>query len=133
VSLLGRVDLGSSSGKDLPLHGQFFLGGSVPSSVWASEFVPFLGLDPQSRQGRVVHMAQAGVQTEVRDNLIVTLRGNVGNVFDGWPPSQGQGGYLRGAGLTIGTTLAPGPLSITFGTRSLHQTPIIEIAFGATF
>ena len=133
VSLLGRVDLGSASGANLPLHGRFFLGGSVPSSVWTSEFVPFIGLDPQSVQGTVVQVAQASVQAEVRDNLIVTLHGNVGNVFDGWRPPVGESGYLRGVGLTVGTLLAPGPLSITFGTRSLRQTPKIEIVFGATF
>lgn len=134
VTLLGRVDVGYAWGNgDLPLHDHFFLGGSVPSSVWASQFIPFLGLDPQSRQGTTVQAAQAGVQAEVRDNLFVTLRGNVGNVFDQWPIGVGWGSYLRGAGLTIGTTLAPGPVSITFGSRSLHQRPVIEINFGATF
>ncbi|MDE3152603.1 MAG: patatin-like phospholipase family protein [Gemmatimonadota bacterium] len=133
ASLVGRADIGYGSGPDLPLHDRFFLGGSVPSTVWAAQFVPFLGLDPQSAQGTVVHMLQGGVQAEVRDNLYVTLRGNVGNVFDKWPAPAGKSAYLRGAGLTIGTTLAPGPVSITFGTRSVRQTPVIEVNFGATF
>jgi NTE family protein len=134
ASLVGRADIGYAWGNnDLPLHDHFFLGGSVPSSVWASQFVPFLGLDPQSRQGTVVQVAQLGVQAEVRDNMFVTVRGNVGNVFDGWPIPPGWSSYLRGAGLTIGTQLAPGPVSITFGSRSLHQRPVIEINFGATF
>ena len=133
VSLLGRVDVGYALGSSLPLHDRFFLGGGVPSSVWASQFVPFLGLDAQSAQGTVVHVAQAGVQAEVRDNLFVSLRGNVGNVFDTWPAPVGWRSYLRGCGLTIGTMLAPGPLSITFGSRSLNQRPVIEINFGATF
>ena len=133
VSLLGRLDVGESSGSDVPLHARFLLGGSVASAVWTSEFVPFLGLEPQSAMGTVVHMAQGGVQAEVGDGVIVTLRGNVGNVFSSWPPAAGQGAYLRGAGLTVGTMLAPGPLSISFGTRSLQQTPVIEILFGAIF
>lgn len=133
VSVLGRVELGAASGAQLPLHERFFLGGSVPSSVWTSSFVPFPGIDPQSAQGTVVQVAQAGVQAEVRDNLILGVRGNVGNVFDGWPPAAGARRYLRGVGITLGTTLAPGPLSITFGTRSLHTAPVIEILFGATF
>ncbi|MGH7689283.1 MAG: hypothetical protein ACREN3_06740, partial [Gemmatimonadaceae bacterium] len=133
VSLLGQVDAGYASGPGLPLHDRFFLGGSLPSAVWPSQFVPFLGIDPQSAVGTVVHMAQAGVQAEVRDNVFVSLRGNVGNVFDTWPAPVGWRSYLRGGGLTIGTMLAPGPLSITFGSRSLHQRPVIEINFGATF
>jgi NTE family protein len=133
VSLLGRVDVGYASGSTLPLHDRFFLGGSVPSSVWPSQFVPFLGIDAQSAEGTVVHVAQAGIQAEVRDNVFVSLRGNVGNVFDTWPAPVGWRSYLRGGGLTIGTMLAPGPVSITFGSRSLHQRPVIEINFGATF
>ncbi len=133
VSLVGRVDVGYASGSNLPLHDRFFLGGSVPSSVWASQFVPFLGIDAQSAQGSVVHVAEAAVQTEVRDNVFVSLRGNVGNVFDTWPAPVGWRSYLRGGGVTIGTMLAPGPLSVTFGSRSLNQRPVIEISFGATF
>ena len=133
VSLLGRMDVGYASGTNLPFHDRFFLGGSVPSAVWPSTFVPFLGLDAQSLQGTVVHAAEAAVQAEMRDNVFVTLRGNVGNVFDTWPAPVGWRSYLRGGGLTIGTMLAPGPVSITFGSRSLTQRPVIEINFGATF
>ncbi len=133
VTLVGRMDVGYASGSDLPLHDRFFLGGSVPSSVWPSQFIPFLGLSPQSAQGTVVGAVQGGVRAEISDNLFVTLQGNAGNVFDAWPASPGHGGYITGGGLTIGGMLAPGPVTVTFGTRSLHQSPIIEIAFGAVF
>jgi NTE family protein len=133
TTLLMRGDVGYANGPDLPLHDRFFLGGSVPSAVWASQFVPFLGLDPQSAQGTVVAAVSAGLRAEIRDNLFLTAQGNVGNVFDRWPASAGRGAYLTGIGISLGTMLAPGPLSITFGSRSLQQTPVIEIAFGAVF
>jgi len=133
VALLGRVDVGYAAGTDLPLHDRFFLGGSAPSTVWASQFIPFLGLSPQSAQGTVVAAVQGGARVELRDNLFVTVQGNAGNVFDRWPASAGHSGYITGGGLTIGSMLAPGPVTVTFGTRSLRQTPVIEIAFGAAF
>ncbi|HVB31237.1 MAG TPA: patatin-like phospholipase family protein [Gemmatimonadaceae bacterium] len=133
LSLLGRADVGYASGADLPLHDRFFLGGSVSSAVWASQFVPFVGLDPQSVQGTVVRVAQAGVQFEAPRGILITARGNVGNVFDRWPASAGRSAYLGGAGLTIGGVLAPGPVALTIGTRSLRQAPVIELTFGATF
>ncbi len=133
ITLLARADAGYAGGADLPLHDRFFLGGSVPSTVWASQFVPFFGLDPQSAQGTVVAAARLGLRAEPRDNLYFTAVGNVGNVFDRWPASAGHGEYLTGLGLTVGTMLAPGPLSVSFGTRSLRQTPTIEILFGAVF
>ncbi|MHB2032782.1 MAG: patatin-like phospholipase family protein [Gemmatimonadaceae bacterium] len=133
LSLLGRADLGYASGSDLPLHDRFFLGGSVSSAVWSSQFVPFVGLDPQSAQGTVVRMAQAGVQFEAPRAIFITARANVGNVFDRWPASAGRSAYLGGAGLTIGSLLASGPVALTIGTRSLRQAPVIELTFGATF
>ena len=133
LALLGRADIGYGLGDQLPLHDRFFLGGSVPSTVWESQFIPFVGLDPQSAQGTVVAAVQGGVRAEVRDNLFVTVRGNAGNVFDRWPASAGHSEYLTGGGVTVGTMLAPGPLTVTFGTRSLRQTPVFEIAFGAVF
>jgi NTE family protein len=133
VTALGRVDVGYASGADLPLHERFFLGGSVPSAVWTSQFIPFLGLSPQSAQGTVVATVQGGVRADVGDNVFVTVLGNAGNVFDRWPASAGHSGYVIGGGVTVGTMLAPGPVTVTFGTRSLRQTPIIEIAFGAIF
>jgi NTE family protein len=133
VTFLGRVDAGYAVGADLPEHDRFLLGGSVPSAVWSTQFIPFLGLEPQSRVGTSIQVAQAGVQVEVRDNLIATLRGNIGNAFDAWPAGVHRSQYVGGAGLTLGTMLPPGPLSFTFASRSWKAAPIVEISFGAVF
>jgi NTE family protein len=133
VSLLGSVHWGNASGTDLPLHDWFFLGGSVRQDGWPMQFVAFPGLNPQSVAGRSVQVLQAGVQAQGPVGLVVALRGNIGNVFDRWPTGSGSSGYLSGAGLSVGTELAPGPLSIAIATRSWQQKPIVEIAFGASF
>jgi NTE family protein len=133
LAVVGRVDVGYAFGADLPEHDRFVLGGSVPSSVWPTQFIPFLGFEPQSRVGTTMQVAQAGVQAELRDNLIATLRGNIGNAFDAWPAGVHRSQYVSGAGLTIGTMLPAGPLSFTIATRSWRTTPIAEISFGAVF
>jgi hypothetical protein len=125
--------MGYASGVDLPLHDLFFLGGSVPSAVWPSQFIPFLGVDPQSMAGRAVQVAQGGVQAEPVEGWIVALRGNVGNVFQTWPVGISRSTYQSGMGLTVGTQLAPGPLTFTLASRNLRQKPVFEIVFGATF
>ena len=91
------------------------------------------GFEPQSRVGTAIQVAQAGVQVEIRDNLIATLRGNLGNTFDAWPAGVHRSEYVGGAGLTIGTMLPPGPLSFTIASRSWRAAPIVEISFGAVF
>ena len=58
VSVEGHLTLGYAGGTNLPIHDHFFLGGSVPSTVWPTQFVPFLGLDPQSRSGTSVEVWQ---------------------------------------------------------------------------
>jgi outer membrane protein assembly factor BamA len=133
VSLLGSAHFGSAFGDDLPLHDWFYLGGSVSSDVWSSQFVPFLGIDPQSQAGRSVQVLGAGVQAEVPFDLLVALMGNVGNVFDTWPSGVRGNGYQSGVGITASRHFAPGPLSITVATRSWSQKPIVELVFGASF
>jgi NTE family protein len=133
VSLIGKAFLGGAIGPDIPFHELFFLGGSVPTPLWSSQFVEFLGLDPQSVAGRSVQLLQGGVQAEVPDGIIVALRGNVGNVFAAWPSSFRRSGYQTGFGVTATSQFAPGPVSLSFGTRSLRQRPIIELSFGASF
>src|SRR5205814_8410161 len=106
--------------------------GSVTSSVWPTQFIPFLGLAPQSQVGTSVQVAQGGVQAELWDNIVATVRANIGNVFDGWPEGLHRSRYIGGAGITIGTVLPPGPLSLTLASRG-HNAPVVEIGFGAIF
>lgn len=133
IAFIGRVDVGYATGADLPEHDRFLLGGSVPSAVWPTQFIPFLGFEPQSRVGTTIQVAQGGVQAELRDNLIATVRGNIGNAFDAWPAGLHRSQYVAGAGVTLGAMLPPGPLSFTVASRSWHATPIVEISFGAVF
>ena len=133
VTLMGRVDVGYASGAGLPEHERFLLGGSVPSAVWSTQFIPFLGLQPQSRVGTTIQVAQAGLQTELWDNLIATVRGNIGNTFDAWPAGVHRSQYLGGGGLTLGMMFPPGPLSVTIASNGWRATPVVEISFGAVF
>ncbi|HEY4219007.1 MAG TPA: patatin-like phospholipase family protein [Gemmatimonadaceae bacterium] len=133
LALVGRVDAGYASGAQLPEHDRFLLGGSIPSAVWPTQFIPFLGFEPQSRVGTSVQVARAGAQLQLSDNVVATLAGNVGNAFDTWPIGVHRSQYVGGAGLIVETMLAPGPLSLTVATRSWRATPIVELGFGAKF
>jgi hypothetical protein len=133
LSLQGSAHWGTASGDGLPLHDWFFLGGSIDSGVWPTQFVPFDGVNSQSIAGRAVRVLQAGVQMEGPAGFMVTARGDVGGVFDATPASEGRAGYRTGVGLSVGRQFAPGPISLTAGTRSLHQRPTVELQFGAHF
>jgi hypothetical protein len=127
------MDLGYVFGTDVPIHDRFLLGGSVPSAVWTTQFIPFLGLDPQSRAGNALQVAQAGLQAHIWDNITATIRGNVGNVFDAWPAGVRRSSYVGGAGFTLSTVLLPGPLAFTVASRGWRRVPVLELSFGATF
>jgi Omp85 superfamily domain len=133
LSVLGGLQLGYAAGANLPEHDRFFLGGSVPSPVWPTQFIPFLGLAPQSRVGASTQVVGGGVQALLPGDIIATVRGNVGNVFDSWPPGVHRNDFIGGAGITIATMLPPGPLSLTVASRGLHIAPITEITFGSVF
>ncbi len=132
-SLVGKGRWGDVSGTNLPLHDWFFLGGSIQPAVWQSQDVPFLGLNPQSVAGRSVRVFQGTAQADAPAGLVVALGGSFGNVFDSYPAAGTVGGYRRGMGLTVSRTFAPGPISLSLGTRSMKQRPVIEVALGAHF
>lgn len=133
VALLGRVDAGYASGTALPEHERFLLGGSVPSSVWPTQFIPLLGLEPQSRVGTAIQVAEIGIQADLPSDLTMALKVNGGNTFDSWPVGVERSRYVGGAGITVSTTLPPGPLSVTVASHAWRARPVVEIAFGATF
>jgi len=133
LTMTGRVDVGYATGDSLPAHDRFLLGGSVPSTVWSSRFIPFLGLAPQSRVGTAIQMVQGGMQANAWDRGTVAFRWNIGNVFDAWPMGVHRSQYIGGAGLTIGTMLPPGPLSVTIASHGLRTTPLVEVSFGSLF
>jgi len=133
VALLGRVDAGYASGVSLPDHERFLLGGSVRSVVWPTQFIPFLGLEPQSRVGTAIQVAEVGIQADLPSDIVASFRLNGGNTFDSWPAGVERSRYIGGAGLTLSTSLQPGPLSVTVASRAWRARPVVEIAFGATF
>ncbi len=133
LALVGHFDAGYAQGDNLPYHERFLIGGSVPSSVWPTQFIPFLGLPPQSQVGTSVQVLQAGVQAELWDGIVASFRGNFGNVFDSWPEGVHRSQYIGGGGVTVGTTFPPGPLSVTLASRGHGAAPILEISFGALF
>jgi hypothetical protein len=83
--------------------------------------------------GTSVQVARAGAQLQLRDNVVDTVAGNVGNAFDTWPAGVHRSQYIGGAGVIVKTMLAPGPLSLAVSTHSWRATPIVELSFGATF
>jgi NTE family protein len=132
LSLVGSGRWGKATGTDLPLHDWFFLGGAIQSAVWRSQFVSFPGVGSQSLVGRSVRAVQGGLQVTVPSGTSIAGRMAIGNVFDP-PDSAVHPGYLRSVGLTVSRMFAPGPVSLSIGTRSWHQNPIIELGMGATF
>jgi NTE family protein len=132
-SLLGSVHWGGATGVDLPLHDWFYLGGSIQSDVWRSQFVPFSGMDPQSAAGRSIRVLDGGAQLRGPADVMIALRGSLGNVFDTSPsPSTGRD-YARGLGLSLSRELSPGPVSLFVASQALNRRPVVEVSFGATF
>jgi hypothetical protein len=132
-SLVGTGHWGDATGVDLPLHDWFFLGGSIQPTVWRSQFVPFWGMDPASVAGRSVRVVEGGAQFSAAEGLVVAVRGSMGKVFDPTPDGSNGSRFSRGGGLVIGREFAPGPVSISFGSRSWKQQPVVEMSFGARF
>ncbi|MGH7616114.1 MAG: hypothetical protein ACREPM_02690, partial [Gemmatimonadaceae bacterium] len=133
ISLLAHAGIGNASGAALPLDKHFLLGGSIPSTVWPTEFVPFLGLPPQSRIGNTMQLLQGGIRAHAPANVIISALGNIGGVFNGWPARPSWNNYVAGGGVSFATVLPVGLASLTIGSLGFHTRPVVEISAGSVF
>jgi hypothetical protein len=92
-----------------------------------------MGLKPQSIAGRSVQVMQGGGQLNAPADIVLSVDGTLGNAFNPAPGSIARAGYIRGVGVTLSRNFTPGPVSITFASRSMRVRPIVELAFGAFF
>jgi len=111
ISLLSRVQLGTSTREEMPLNHKFFLGGEDS----------FLGLKYQERLGDHLQALQLGLQYEVLPRRFVLLRWNVGNTSDKWKNLLTKNNVITGGGITFGAATPIGPLEFTFSSSSRHD------------
>ena len=138
TSLTGRLALGWTTGADdLPEHDRFYLGGSIPSALLATQFLPFYGLKAQELSGRGVRLASLGAQRELQRNVFLLARWDVGTTFDTWPSLRDQLHerlrYASGAGLALGAVTPAGPVTFTLASRTREWDPVVDLEFGFRF
>jgi len=128
--LRARAIVGGGSGTEIPIHHHFFLGGAYPSTVFAEVQPAFWGLRPQERRGRSVQVLRLAVQRELREEIFLTVGGNIGNTFDEWTLPRN---YLFGWGLALGAATLLGPVEVTLHGRSLRRWPRLDLNVGFIF
>ncbi|HET7457822.1 MAG TPA: BamA/TamA family outer membrane protein, partial [Gemmatimonadaceae bacterium] len=134
TSLTGRLALGWTTGADdLPAHDRFYLGGSVPSALLATRFLPFYGLKEQQLAGRGVRLASLGAQRELQRNVFALARWDVGTTFDTWPSLSERLRYESGAGISLGAMTPAGPVTATLASRTREWRPMVDLEFGYRF
>lgn len=110
LTLLNRVQLGSVSEGDPPLHDYFFLGGA--SSFW--------GYRPQELSDRNLQALQLGGQYEFMTNRYLSVRWNIGGVTPVWEWNLNRRRFHTGAGLMVGAPTILGPIELTIMRSSRH-------------
>ncbi|MDZ7266663.1 MAG: patatin-like phospholipase family protein [candidate division KSB1 bacterium] len=110
LTLLQRVQLGSVSKGNPPLHDYFFLGGADS----------FLGYRPQELSDRNVQALQLGGQYEFMTNRFLSVRWNIGGVTPVWEWNFKRRRFLTGAGLSVGTPTVLGPIELTLMSSNRH-------------
>lgn len=111
LTWLMRVQLGSASKSDLPLHYNFFLGG--PDS--------FVGYKAQELANKNVQALQLGVQYEIMPHRYLILRWNAGNTLNRWQLQFDKRRFATGTGLTLGAPSVIGPIELTMMSSSRHN------------
>ncbi|MEQ9397873.1 MAG: patatin-like phospholipase family protein [Longimicrobiales bacterium] len=119
VSLRLGGYLGNQGGSDLPLQRRFYVGGVVPSAVFAPTHPRFLGLGPQERSGRAVQIVRGALQYEYRDGRYLALGVDAGGARESWRFDRDD--YTVGWGASLGLASIVGPVILTVHGRSLSD------------
>ena len=128
LSILLRGIAGASGGDDLPLHYQYFLGGSAPSAIFTERQPTFPGLRGQARAGRALQLAQIGVQYEFRNQLVLTVRGHAGNTAEAWTTRFDR--YLGGYEVAVGAPTFIGPIELAVSGRWVGDRIRLDVRIG---
>jgi NTE family protein len=126
-----RAIAGASHGRDLPVHRQFFLGGTLPSPAFPETQPIFWGLKPQERTGRAVQVVRVAAQKEIFSDVYGTVGVNVGNALDSW--RLRFAGYVAGWGASLGMATPIGPVELTASGRRLDRWPRVSVSLGPLF
>jgi len=111
LSFLSHFQVGTSTGKNVPLGYNFLLGG-VDS---------FLGLKYQERCGKHIQALQLGFQYQVFSKRYLLFRWNMGNTSDKWKNLFIRNRAINGYGITAGAATPIGPLELTVMGSSQHR------------
>jgi outer membrane protein assembly factor BamA len=131
MALRLRALTGGTRGHDLPVHRQFFLGGTLPSPAFPETQPIFWGLKPQERTGRSVRVARVSVQTRILSDVYATLGANAGNALDEWKGDASD--YITGWGAALGMMTPIGPVELTVHGRKLDRWPRLSLTLGPLF
>ncbi len=115
-SLLAEILLAGKTGGALPAHYAFVLGGMDTPALFAepdAATVSFVGLRAQELNGPFAQFFQLGLQMEVRPNVFLVFRANLGNTFESWKLDWSPGRFKQGLGFTLGANTPLGPIELT--------------------
>lgn len=111
ITLLSRIRFGTTTGHDVPIRYQFFLGG-VDS---------FLGLEKHESAGRHQQAFQAGIQYEVIPNRFIIFRWNFGCTSNERRYLFKKDLLITGGGITVGANTPIGPIEFTVMRGNRHN------------
>lgn len=122
---------GVSHGPDLPVHREFFLGGTLPAPAFPETQPIFWGLKPNERSGRAVQVVRVSLQKEIVNEVYGMVGVNVGNAFDRWRIRSSD--YIAGWGASLGMATPIGPVELTASGRRLDDWPRLSVSLGPLF
>ncbi len=102
---------GSADGNTIPEQYKFYAGGLNPSRY--NGLVPFVGLNYMEEVGNAALVLAGDIQCEVFPDIYLILKGNAGNVREGFNDLFTTDHVLGGYGLTAGYNSYIGPVEVS--------------------
>ena len=120
-------------GYTLPLHYNYFTGGSLPISMFEYHQFNSYGHDIQELRGENLQYLQLGGQMNVTRNFYLKTVANFSRLNNKWLWDFNYDEFNNGFGFSIGTPTLVGPVEVTIDTDDFNGPYYFRINVGYTF
>jgi NTE family protein len=124
---------GYTTGSDIPLHYNFYLGGMIPNPVFDLRQHPFMGHPTQQLRATNMMGLRSELQFRLGKNIYLSGGMNLAHLADTWTFNIKKKRMEYGYSLSLGATSIIGPLELSLSTPDFTGGYALKIDFGYHF
>ncbi|MDZ7682961.1 MAG: patatin-like phospholipase family protein [Fodinibius sp.] len=133
LNLSGDIFTGFTTGNNIPLHYNYYLGGLAQNPVFDRRQRPFMARAAQQLQATNVMALKSQLQYKMGKNMYLTAGWDTAHLSDTWTFNISRERLEHGFSLGIGATSIVGPIKLSLSTSDFSENYALKIDVGYLF